>query len=221
MTDKEYIAKLREDYHIPEKRACMTDYDRLALLLSYTNCAKNLRLIMADIADKFMTVKDVYRCSYPSLMQIDKMTHHGACAILLAARAMTRPVREIKFFKKASDYEDFFKSRLSMTTCEELWAAIFSDDGKLIAAKKMSVGSSCHADIFVGDLIEFAASANCRRMVIAHSHPYIHNADMSREDANATEYLRSLLKDFNIDLFGHVIVSENKAKFYASSDKEK
>ena len=175
---------------------------------------------MADIDAKFMSAKDVYRCSYAALMQIDKMTHHGACAILLAAKVMTKPTREIKIFKKDRDYEDFFLSRLSMSACEELWAAIFSDGGRLIEAKKMSVGSSCHADIFIGDLIEFAVSSGCRRMVIAHSHPFIHNSDMSREDKNATVYLKSLLTDFGIDLFGHVIVSENKAKFYKCLPKE-
>lgn len=221
MTNKEYIKKLRYDHSIPDRRENMDDADLLALLLSYTSCAENLQEIMADIADKFGTARDVYRCSHTGLMQIDKMTRHGAYAIFLVGKAMKKKKREVKVFKKDSDYEDFFLNRLSMSVNEELWAAVFTDDGKMLDSKKMSVGSSCHADIFTGDLIEFAVAVNSRKMVIAHSHPYAYDTDMSREDEYGTDYLRGILARCGIDLFGHVIISENKAKFYKCLDKEK
>ncbi len=220
MTDEEYIEKLRTAYSLADTRGKMSDAELLALFLSYTNCAGDLQHIMTDISDKFMHAKDVYRCSYPGLMQIDKMTHHGACAILLAAKAMKKKERQIKVFKKDSDYEELFFNRLSKTVNEELWAAVLSRENKLVDIKKMSVGSSCHADIFIGDLIEFAVAGNCRKMVIAHSHPHACSTDISEEDERGISYFRSVLARFDIDLYGHVIVSENKAKFYKCSEKE-
>lgn len=220
MTNEEYVKSLRAAYNTVETREKMSDTDLFALLLSYTDCAKNLQHIMTDIADKFMCANDVYRCSYAGLMQIDKMTHHGACAILLAAKAMKKRGREIKVFKKDFDYEELFLNRLSMTVNEELWAAVFDDAGRLADIRKMSVGSSCHADIFIGDLIEFAVASNCRKMVIAHSHPYVFDIDMSEEDDEGISYFRSVLARFDIELYGHVIVSEHKAKFYRYSEKE-
>lgn len=219
MTDQEYVKNLRTAYNTAEAREKMSDTELLALLLSYTDCAKNLQHIMTDIADKFTCANDVYRCSYAGLMQIDKMTRHGAFAILLAARAMKKKVREIKVFKKASDYEELFLGRLSATVNEELWAAVFNEENKLADIRKMSAGSSCHADIFIGDLIEFAVASNCRKMVIAHSHA--HSTDMSEEDSEGVEYLRTVLAHFDIELYGHVIVSNREARFYGYSEKSK
>lgn len=221
LADKEYIVKLKEAFSRPDTRAMLTDRERLALLLSYTDCAKNLQHIMADIEEKFSSVRDVYRSSYVSIMQIDKMTRHGAYAILLVSKAMEKKRKSIKVFRTDSDYEKFFLSLLGKTKNEELWGVALDGDDKLIYSKKLSSGSACHVDIFTGDLIEFAVASGSHKIVIAHCHPYAFDTEMSIEDRNATDYLRTVLARFDISLGGHVVVSEGKAKFYKCTPDEK
>lgn len=212
--DKQYTENLREKFNSPEMRGNMSEEELLGLLLSYTDCRRNLSHIMDLICERFPCVEDIYRCSYEELMQIDKMTPHGAYAILLVSKIFPGKCERLKAFKKNSDYEELFYSLFTDSKEEEIWAAIFNSKDELVTAKKIANGTFGHSDMSMGDLIELTVSVNSHKIVLAHSHPYTNISEVSEEDREAINYMGRVLDRFSICLLGHVVVCESASKFY-------
>ncbi len=214
MTDKEYVAKLRDDFLSPETRAKMSDNDMIALLLSFTDCKNRIPQVLEGLRSCFGTPKRCFFANYTDLIGIDGMTHHAAMLLLLTAKVSQLKDKKPVKTKNIKEFDKLFLGYIRRSRDEEFWVALINEKNDMVEIKRLAVGNNCRVEISVSDIINFAAYHNVRRVVVAHSHPDTNRIEISEQDMRAIKYMGDALEVVGIELIGQVIVAGKNAEFF-------
>ena len=71
----------------------------------------------------------------------------------------------------------------------------------------LSYGDEAAVEVEVRELLSAAFKLNCKRILIAHNHPFT-NASPSNTDIAVTEQFRQRLSDNGYELFDHIIIGQ-------------
>ncbi len=214
MTEKEYIKALKEKASVPGAKAAMNDDELLALLLAETNCKDRVRHVVNGLISHFGTARRCFSARYSELMTVDGMTHHAAILIMLVSRAASSRGKKSAVVKCRDEFSKRFIAEVNLTEEEEMWAAAVDDKNKFIAVERIAIGSQIQVGINMSSLISFAGRYNAKRIIIAHSHPDMHDTELSSRDITAMKYIVKTLGIYGIILMGQVVISGNKAEFF-------
>ena len=214
MTEKEYIKDLKSRASVPGGKASMSDEELLALLLADTNCKDRVRYLVSGLVSHFGTVRRCFTAPYAELMTVDGMTRHAAVLIMLVARAAASRGKKTPVVKSSDEYSRMFIEAVNLTNEEEMWAVAVNDKNKFTAVERIAIGSQIQVGINISSIISFAGRYGSKRIIIAHSHPDIHNTELSHRDNAAVEYIVKTFEKFGIKLLGQIVISGNQAEFF-------
>ncbi len=212
--DKEHAKKLFELIWTKEGESQISDEDLLFLLLYFANCPKGVKKTTDNILRHFGTCQRAYLASYEELKAVDGVTHSAAVLILLVTTLMCPKKVGDYIGKRNIDYVEMFSSVIRRSFDEELWAAAISDDGRLIAAGRLAVGTSATVNLKPSTLLRFAGINKASAVVAAHTHPLEASAEPSKEDIKAAKLMNRELTKFGVKFMGHVIISGRESKYY-------
>ena len=214
MTEKEYIERLRDSLGTTEKKSSLTDDELLGLLLSHTDCKDRVRYVVSGLVSHFGTARRCFSAKYHELVAIDGMTRHAAILILLAASTSARSIEKTPIRKCKGDFSRMFLASVNLSNEEELWAAALDDNDMFSVVERLAFGTEIEVGINMSSIISFAGRYKAKRIILAHSHPDIHDTGFSKRDEVAMEYIAKKLKLIGIELVCHVVVSGRQAAFF-------
>ena len=142
-----------------------------------------------------------------------------AVQIKLLARITSRRLTERFEFGKVhseSEIADYLKALFMGLSVEHLYLISFSKDGKVLAFDRIGVGSVNSAAIIPRSVIETAIKRGAKSVALAHNHPG-GSSKPSKEDAELTSNLASVLEKAGIELIGHYVVSGDECTCIAVS----
>lgn len=132
-------------------------------------------------------------------------------------RAATDPlVRDV--VRSSKDVYDALYPILSDLPHEELWALFLNRSNRIIDKQKLSQGGIAETTFDMKILLKFAVNALASGIVLCHNHPS-GNLRPSQADDQLTRRVSQAVKLLDIQLFDHLIITENR--YYSYSDEGK
>lgn len=168
------------------------------------------------------TLTGVLDTRYEDLTEIDGVGEHTAHFInflrLIAVRYLNDSYKRSAPEPATGSHElcELFVRSFLGSVREEIHAAAFAGNGKLICEQKLAEGSFGEVAVPPRRLLDFAAANNSSCIAIAHNHPS-GNFLPSREDIEVTADYHMLLAAMDVDLTDHIIIGNEGAYSLRSS----
>jgi len=92
---------------------------------------------------------------------------------------------------------------------EKILCICLDAQGKIIASKILSSGTSSSVMVHVQHVVSFAINHRAHAVIIAHNHP-ADNVSPSNEDIELTQSLANAMRGIGIDFIDHLVVGRNQ-----------
>jgi DNA repair protein RadC len=139
-------------------------------------------------------------------------------AMELGKRRRISDPLEKETVKSSKNAFDIFYPLLCDLPHEELWVALTNSANKVIEKVKISQGGLGETSADLRFIMKAAINSTCRGIILCHNHPS-GNLQPSSQDDLLTHKLKEAAKLLNINLFDHIIISDNK--YYSYADEER
>ncbi|MDO4912132.1 MAG: JAB domain-containing protein [Lactobacillus sp.] len=103
----------------------------------------------------------------------------------------------------------YFSKQLSYLQHEEFWGIYVNRSGRVVAKKKLFVGTFDRTVVHPREIISWACLYGAKGVFICHNHPS-GNLTPSQADMKTTERLSKTLKLVDLQLLDHFIVGQGK-----------
>ncbi len=151
------------------------------------------------------------------ILQLDEytMTKFGDCSeesayfIRLTAALTSRRITDrFKFGKRYSrkDIEEYICGLLLGASVETIYMLMFDESDRFIASEYIGEGTVNSSGVMPRKLIDLAVRKNSKRIILAHNHP-CGSANPSIEDLSVTTLISKSLKNAEIELLAHYVIS--------------
>ena len=187
-----------------------TDNSILELILTTAGVEENVPEIITDLMDSFGSLKGILEARPEQLMKIPNMTKQAATMI-----SMVTPLTRIwercnmqnpGVLNSAAEAEAYCKSLLMGERTEKFYVIALNSRCIIQGARKISDGTLSEVQAYPRIIVEAALNYNARAVILCHNHPGGVCAP-SREDIQATLFLKKTLNALDIDLLDHFIVA--------------
>lgn len=203
--DKVYIESLKKAV-LSENGEGLTDEELMELLLSYVPCSLGVTETVENIRKRFGSCRRAYMASKEELTAVDGVTDRAATVIVLVSALMKVDNTDDYIGRKNIDFAKMFSSCIRRRFEEELWAAALDGDGKLLAVKNFSAGSTVGVSLTISVLMHFVHINNAAALVLAHTHPDGTSTAVSYDDYESALRIHNALSRFGVRLLGQVII---------------
>ncbi len=182
----------------------------LELLLFYGIPRKDTNEIAHALLTRFGSLSGVLEASTKELMDVEGMGENSATLI-----KMLIPIFRIYESNKAIKGKSYtsmdevcdFLMKKYMGYKKEIFAiTTFNGRGEMIAFDPLNLGDVASVGVSVRSVIEKVIERNAVSVVLSHNHPTGH-ALPSNDDIETTRKIHGVLKDMNIRLLDHIIIS--------------
>lgn len=189
----------------------------IVLYSMFSRC--NTNDIAHELIKKFGSLPKVFEASPEELTDIKGIGQSAAGQITFLGDffrylvgCSPGPIR-LKGFPEISQY---CLSIYTSETREHCYILFLDSKYCLISRLEIGSGTSSKAEVRISDVIKSAVRANASKAILVHNHPGS-IASASVEDVFATRELASGLKNVDVDLIDHIIVS--KDSIYSMNSK--
>ena len=184
----------------------------LEMLLFYGRPRVDTNEIAHELLDNFRRFSSIFEANYDELIGTHGIGENTAVLIKLIHAVVRRydldkdtPGEQITSSSAAGKYIlPFFKG----LTVEKVFLVALNGKNEVVYRDFIQSGVTNSVDIPLRTVAEKLLTRNATAAIIAHNHPGAF-ALPSSDDISSTNYIKDLLSNFGIDLFDHVIVSDN------------
>jgi DNA repair protein RadC len=213
------IKALAEDDRPREKllstgRHTLSDAELLAIILG--SGSKNETAV--QLAQRILSDNGHNMNSLAKLSIVDLKKYKGvgeAKAVNIAAafeigrrRTDVVPTERIKITSSVHAYQALVK-RLSDLPHEEFWVLILNRANQVVKEECISKGGLASTIVDARIICKIAIENNASGIILSHNHPS-GQVQPSHEDKVITKKLREALKLFDVNLFDHIIIGDQK-----------
>lgn len=189
-----------------------SDVRALELLLFYALPQGDVNPLAHTLLETFESLAGVMDAGFEELRQVPGIGEHAAILLklipALSAKYLASRTSETFILRDSRDLQDLFAPYFFGARNEMSFLACFDAKGKLLGVRKVSEGSPTATDIGVRRMVSAALSCNASLVVLAHNHPS-GIASPSDDDLSTTLYLRKYLQGMDIQLYDHVILTDD------------
>ncbi len=190
----------------------LADYEKLELLLAYAIPRRDVRPLARSLIKQFGGVYQVLTASIDDLMSCKGLGRNTAVFIKLVQQMMTinymGQLKETPVFHKETILHNYCRIIVANKSVEELHILFLDNNLKLIADEIHSTGTIDSSAVYPREIARRALELNARSIVMVHNHP-ISNNTFSKEDIEITTLVQSVLSGLNIELYDHLLVSND------------
>ncbi len=189
-----------------------SDVRALELLLFYALPQGDVNPLAHRLLDTFGSLAGVLDAGMEDLKNVPGIGEHAAILLKLVpavtAKYLASRTSDDFILKRSRDLWGLFSPYFFGARNEMTYLACFDGKMKLLGVGKISEGSPTGTDICVRQIMSAALSYNSTAVVLAHNHPS-GIATPSDEDVSTTLYLRTYLQGVSIQVYDHVILTDD------------
>ena len=186
------------------------DYDLLELLLTYAVQRRDVKPIARDLLEKFHDLSGVLNAGLDELCQVPGIGKNSALLILLLRSLCTRYLEDRAarqdVIKSSSELKNYARMRLA-SACDEVLLLICLDVKNHILDSRI-IGTGTIDTVVVNPrlIVEEALRSKAAALILVHNHPS-GETEPSSADVNFTRKIHRMLRQLDIRLLDHLIVS--------------
>ncbi len=192
------------------------DHEVLEILLFFVIPRADTNPIAHRLLDRFNTLHGVLEAPVQQLKEVKGIGDRSATLIkfmcALTGRYESSRVETNDRLVNFSLIANYFIPKFIGKTNEVLLAAFLDGTGKVICCEELGQGSNTSVAINYGAILRYAVINNAAAVILAHNHPD-GLLKASNDDIYQTDNLSRLLKQADITLAAHCIVSGTSACF--------
>ncbi len=189
-----------------------SDHRALELLLFYSRPRGDVNPIAHDLLDTFGSLSGVLDAEVEALCKVPNVGENTAILLklvpTLAARYLTSRVSADLILRDSRDLQTLFRPYFFGARNEMSYLACFDGKLKLLGVRKLSEGGPNDTEIAPRTIVSTALTYNATAVVLAHNHTS-GLATPSDADISTTRYLRQVLQSVNVQLYDHVIMTDD------------
>lgn len=183
----------------------------LELLLFYSRRQGDVNGVAHTLLDTFGSLSAVLDAPVEALRRVEGVGENTAVLLklmpALAARYLDSRNQKETILTDADSLRERLSPLFVGAKNERSAIACFDSRYKLVGVEKLSEGSPNATDLSLRRIAGVALKLNASVVVLAHNHPS-GNTMPSKEDLSTTRYLWNALKEMDITLFDHVILTD-------------
>lgn len=184
----------------------------LELLLFYSRNQGDVNPTAHALLDTFGSLAGVLDADPKALMEVPGVGENTAILLklvpALAAKYLASRTSAETIIRNSDDLRELFSPYFFGARNEMSFLACFDGKLKLLGVRKLSEGGPNDTNIAPRQIAAAALSFNATAVVLAHNHTS-GVATPSEADISTTRYIRQVLQSINVQLYDHVIMTDD------------
>lgn len=190
------------------------EHEALEMLLFYGHARGNVNPLAHELIDAFGSLKGVLEARPEQLTQVKGVGETTATLISMIVplfRQYQACVRkEQPCILSKNDAKNYCVSLLAGWRTERFYVICLNAGRRVLGHRLISVGNLTEVSAYPRQVVETALNYNARFVIICHNHPG-GTLQPSPDDVEATLQIQRLLKELEIEVIDHIIVSGDAA----------
>lgn len=216
--------RLRQELTQQDFHESIPDYKILEALLFYGIPQKDTNQLAHLLINTFGSLGAVLEADAYDLFQVKGMTERAVTLIKmilpLSRRYHSEKYKVKHQFRSVEEIGDFLKAKHFGYNKEVFMVTTFTDEGCMIACDIINKGDANSVSLSVKAVVQAVLKHNAPCVIISHNH-ISKSALPSKNDIQTTKTLFYTLKQMNIRLLDHIIISENDYVSMAQSEEHR
>jgi len=205
--------RMRERY-LKQGLDGFAQHEILELLLFYAIPQKNVNPLAHTLIDRFGSLYGVLNASPQQLMQVEGIGEYAATFLTLLQNATRQAMRmrgagKVKLSTRQAAV-DYCTQLLHGEKREMFYAICLNGQMETISDVLIAKGSLSDVPAYPRIVLDAVLTHNAHGVLLCHNHPSGSIAP-SAQDLSATQTLSGLLKEIEVVLIDHIIVSDHNA----------
>jgi len=161
------------------------------------------------LIDRFGDVANIIDADVNELMTIEGIGERSARAIVCLGELFNNVndcrANRYDYLSNTEEICDYFEELMRFMTTENMFLVALDHKCRVIAKKKLTMGSVKNVGITPMSIVNFISSSKPGGIIIAHNHPNGF-ARPSQADIKATEHVVPLIENMGVQFLEHIIV---------------
>lgn len=204
--------RMREKF-LNAKIGNFADYEIIEMILSYAIPRKDTKPLAKDLLAKFKTLSKVLNSEKESLLEIKGIGENViACFKLILECAYHLSKEEVynkPLLTSWNNLIDHCRLLIGKNPKENFMVFYLNNQNELIDEDIFDYGTVDEISIYPREIAKRALFLNATALILAHNHPG-GSCKASKADIEVTNNLINTLKNFDINIHDHVILTEKK-----------
>lgn len=191
----------------------LTDYEKLMLLLSYSEKGDNLQKSVDKIISSYGNIHNAADLNVRFLIKECGLSESSAVLLNLVSQINRRTEIEYAKKNKLNSFENaerYFSAYLKGCTTETIAVAATDKSYKIVASSILTCGGFSEVHVKIRSIMEFILKNKCKYLFIAHSHPN-GEPEPSPSDIKATKDIKEAVESIGVTLVDHIITGKHSA----------
>ncbi len=188
------------------------EHEILEMILFYTCPRKDTNELAHILINKFGNFAGVIEAEYDDLLTVKNITENTATLFKMIPKFL--PVyynsrSENVTFDSIDKIMQMFEAYFVGLTHEEFRIACFDNNLRMLSNILISTGTPTSSDVEMRTIVKEVLRTNAVSAVVCHNHPRC-DTIASAEDREATKNISFVLRQLNVQLTDHIIVTEER-----------
>ncbi|MBD5391557.1 RadC family protein [bacterium] len=188
----------------------MMPFEHFELMLAGVIPRRDVRKLTQRLIKHFGGMYNILTAPLDALIEFPGLGRASAIAIKnlqeLYICALEERFRYDQIFYNDKSLHDYCRMLVGGKPIEEFHVLYLGYDRRLLNHELHSTGNETSSDVDIGKIIQHAKNYGARRVVFVHNHP-TPLTSFSPVDRDMTRATYNMLRDVNIELYEHLVVS--------------
>ena len=188
----------------------LADHEILELILNFGVVRKNTNPLAHYLMNKYGSLRAVMESDYFALMNEPGVGEISACLLTLIPKLMKRysinVLSNFRTIKNLGEAIHIFKALFSSLSHETLFIACIGEEDRIISIEQVASGTKTQVDVQLAKVLKIVLKHNPIKIILAHNH-LVDSAMPSHSDIVFTEAVLSVMKNLNIGVFEHLVLT--------------
>jgi len=188
----------------------LAEYEILELLLTYAIPRRDVHALSRQLYKKYGSIHNLLSAPVESLLENDGIKKNTATFFKMINKLTQMEYKNAlgsaPIFHNFEKLENYCKSILAGKVIEEFHVFYLDSQFKLIEDELHSSGTIDWAAVYVREIVKHALDLNAHSIVLLHNHPSTYTS-FSSQDIQITQELESALKNLDISIYDHLLLS--------------
>ncbi|GAB6161989.1 DNA repair protein RadC [Desulfothermus naphthae] len=188
------------------------DYEVLELLLSYGLPRKDTKSIAKQLLNKFNNLKGVIFAPDHELLEVNGIST-GLLTFIKVLRELITRIEEQDLINKDAIKNPkevflYLRHTLGLLDKEHFYLLLLNSKNKIISLEEIAQGTVNYLNLYPREIVEVILKKRAVGVIFIHNHPG-GDSSPSKEDLEITKKFKKLLKEIDVTLLDHIIISKD------------
>lgn len=188
----------------------LLEYEVLELLLSYIIPRKDCKKNAKELLEKFGSVRKILDADYDELINSDGLGERSVVFFKfvkdLHILYLKQQLSENGNINGTTDLIKYLRASLAGLKMEVFDIIFLDTQNKFITSERLFEGTIDKSHIYMRDIVARVIKNSAKSVIFCHNHPS-GVLTPSRQDINITIKAKEFLKEIDVNLLDHIIVS--------------